>query len=355
MRVLLVKTSSLGDVVHTLPALTDAQRALPGITFDWVVEEAFADIAAQHPAVNRVIPCALRRWRKSLWRTWRSGEWKNFKAALRAQQYDLVLDAQGLVKSAFVTRLGRGEKVGLDKASAREPLSAWVLDRGISVARDQHAVERLRQLFARALGYGLPGEEPDYGLAAARQNESAPRTLLFCHGTTWLNKHWPEEYWRQLAERAVADGFRVALPWGSEAERERAERLANSLEGVYVLPRQGLSELVGLFRTFHGFVAVDTGLAHLAIAAGLPGVGLYGPTSAALTGLAGRDVVNLAANFPCAPCLKRECHYRGEQGREVYPPCFSTVQPDRVYQQLQSLVSGRTDAAPLFSIKADDE
>ena len=103
MRVLLVKTSSLGDVIHTLPALTDAQRAIPGIQFDWVVEEGFAEIPAWHPAVAQVIPVAIRRWRKHPLQTLRSGEWRRFKARLRETHYDLVIDAQGLLKSAWLT------------------------------------------------------------------------------------------------------------------------------------------------------------------------------------------------------------------------------------------------------------
>lgn len=335
MRVLLVKTSSLGDVVHTFPALTDAQRALPGITFDWVVEEAFADIAAKHPVVNRVIPCALRRWRKSLWRTWRSGEWKNFKATLQAQEYDLVLDAQGLAKSAFITRLGRGPKAGFDKQSAREPVSARVLDTPLAVAKGQHAITRLRQLFAAALGYVLEDSAPDYGIA--RNLATGPRRLVFFHGTTWATKHWPEHYWRELAGLATQAGYQVLLPWGSDAERLRAEKIADGNAQVDVLPAMRLDELFGLLREVQGFVAVDTGLAHLAAGAGVPGIALYGPTDPALTGVLGQHARSLAAEFPCAPCVQERCSYRGELGRGIEPPCFSTLPPARVWQALEQV------------------
>ena len=152
MKVLLVKTSSLGDVVHTLPALTDAQRAIPGIRFDWVVEEGFAEIPTWHPAVDQVIPVAIRRWRKSPWQTLRSGEWRRFKARLRETRYDLVIDAQGLLKSAWLTRYVKAPVAGLDRDSAREPLAARFYDRCYAVPREQHALERVRQLFAQALG-----------------------------------------------------------------------------------------------------------------------------------------------------------------------------------------------------------
>ncbi len=158
MRVLLIKTSSMGDVIHTLPALTDALSAIPDLQVDWVVEEGFADLARRHPAVHQVFPCALRRWRKHPFKARRSGEWATFKSAVQASKYDAVIDAQGLIKSAFVTRLGWGPSFGLDKHSAREGLSARVLDHPLAVAKGQHAIDRVRQLFALALG--CPGLRP---------------------------------------------------------------------------------------------------------------------------------------------------------------------------------------------------
>ena len=186
MRVLLIKTSSLGDVIHTLPALTDAARAIPGIQFDWVVEEGFAEIPTWHPAVARVIPVALRRWRKNLLQTWKSGEWATFKQRLREGRYDLVIDAQGLLKSALLTRYVNAPVAGLDRASAREPLASHCYDRPYAVAWGQHAVERVRQLFAQALGYSLPQSVGDYGLdRGAMVGEALVEPyVLFLHGTT---------------------------------------------------------------------------------------------------------------------------------------------------------------------------
>ena len=224
MRVLLVKTSSLGDVIHTLPALTDAARAIPGIQFDWVVEEGFAEIPAWHPAVARVIPVAIRRWRKNLWQTLRNGEWRRFKQRLKEVDYDLVIDAQGLLKSAWLTRyVGKTPVAGLDRDSAREPLASRFYRRAYPVAWGQHAVERTRQLFAQALDYPLPESVGDYGLDREQLADADPGApyLVFLHGTTWVTKHWPEAYWRELAERMCERGWSVRLPWGSAAERER--------------------------------------------------------------------------------------------------------------------------------------
>ncbi|OYW96322.1 MAG: lipopolysaccharide heptosyltransferase I, partial [Pseudomonadales bacterium 32-61-5] len=224
MRVLLIKTSSLGDVVHTLPALTDAQRAIPGIQFDWVVEEGFAEIPAWHPAVAQVIPVAIRRWRKNLLQTLRTGEWRRFKARLRETRYDLVIDAQGLLKSAWLTRYVKAPVAGLDRDSAREPMASRFYDRRYTVPRDQHALERVRQLFAQALGYELPQAIGDYGLDRAQLAAPGEEPyLLFLHGTTWPSKHWPEAYWRELAERMSAFGWAIRLPWGNAEEKARAE------------------------------------------------------------------------------------------------------------------------------------
>ncbi len=336
-RVLLIKTSSMGDVIHTLPALTDAAQAVPGIRFDWVVEAAFADIATRHPAVGKVIPCELRRWRKHPLKARASGEWQAFREQVSAPGYDAVIDAQGLLKSAFVTRLAKPPRYGLDRASARESLSALALDHPLAVARGQHAVTRTRQLFAQALGYALPPDTPpDYGLPrpAPPRPLAQPAELVFCHGTTWPTKHYPQAYWRTLAELACNAGHRVYLPWGNEAEQQRAQRIAHGMPQCEVLPPMTLAALTDAFLRWDGFIAVDTGLAHLAAAAGMTGVGLYGPTDPALTGVLGPRAHSLSAQFPCAPCVQERCTYRGESGQGVEPPCFSNLPPERVWAHL---------------------
>ncbi|SET90923.1 lipopolysaccharide heptosyltransferase I [Pseudomonas graminis] len=348
MRVLLIKTSSLGDVIHTLPALTDAMNALPGIQFDWVVEEGFAEIPTWHPAVANVIPVAIRRWRKNLWQTVKNGEWRRFKQRLRDTRYDLVIDAQGLLKSAWLTRYVKAPVAGLDKTSAREPMAARFYDRPYAVARGQHAVERLRQLFAQALGYQVPAGLGDYGLDRSRlltATNDAP-FVLFLHGTTWDTKHWPELYWRQLAERMIGQGLEVRLPWGNPAEKARAERIAVGLDNAVVLPKLNLAGVARVLASAQGCVAVDTGLGHLAAALDVPTLSLFGPTNPGLTGAYGRSQVHLAAEYPaCAPCLQKKCTYRPtpEDQRQVdtereWPMCFTRLNPERVANHLGALL-----------------
>ncbi|MCF7201094.1 lipopolysaccharide heptosyltransferase I [Pseudomonas oligotrophica] len=327
MRVLLIKTSSLGDVIHTLPALTDAQRALPGIQFDWVVEEGFAEIPAWHPAVAQVIPVAIRRWRKHPLQTWRSGEFRRFKARLRETRYDLVIDAQGLLKSAWLTRYVKAPVAGLDRDSARELLAARFYDRAYAVAREQHALERVRQLFAQALGYALPAGRGDYGLDRSRLAiPSEEPYLLFLHGTTWPSKHWPEASWRELAERMSAFGWAIRLPWGNAEEKARAERIASGLPQVAVLPKLNLAGVAGVIAGARACVAVDTGLGHLAAALDVPCISLYGPTLPGRVGAYGRAQVHLCASGPNAG--------RGDR----HKPCFDDLHAERVVTELKALL-----------------
>lgn len=351
MRVLIVKMSSMGDVIHTLPALTDAARMRPELRFDWVVEEAFAEIPAWHPAVQQVIPVALRRWRGGLREMWQRGEFSDFRRQLQSAHYDLVIDAQGLIKSGLVSRLARGLTVGLSNQTIREPLATLFYNHQFAVPRDMHAVQRVRELFARALQYRVDMERVDYGIRAGFDLETgtvAP-SLLFFHGTTWRNKHWPESFWRELALRCADQGYRVLLPWGNAADHDRAQRIARVATTVSVLPRMSLGELASLLLAVKGVVAVDTGLAHLAAAMDVPAVVLYGPTDPALAGTYGRGQRHLVSALHCAPCLRRQCHYKGEaqlvlqdgQPAPVNPPCFADHAPASVMQQLQKLMTAR--------------
>lgn len=328
MRVLLIKTSSLGDVIHSLPALTDAAQAIPGIQFDWVVEEGFAEIPAWHPAVAEVIPVAIRRWRKQLLQTWRSGEWRRCKARLRAGQYDLVIDAQGLLKSAWLTRYSQAAVAGLDSDSAREPIASRFYDRRYVVPREQHAVERVRQLFAQALGYVLPNTVGDYGLDRSTMagEASAEPYVLFLHGTTWASKHWPEADWRALAEHLNARGMAVRLPWGNPAEQDRAERIAAGLEYVSVLPPLNLRGVAAVIAGARACVAVDTGLGHLAAALDVPCISLYGPTLPGKVGAYGRGQIHLSESGRLA----------GSGDRHTL--CFEGLNAARVAPQLDALL-----------------
>lgn len=299
-KILIVKTSSMGDVIHTLPALTDAKKYILEIEFDWVVEETFAEIPAWHFAVKNVIPVALRRWRKIFNQDWQKKELPAFVHKLREQQYDFIIDAQGLIKSAIITRFARGMRCGMDWQSAREPLASLLYKQKYSVAKNQHAITRVRKLFAKTLGYNLPKEQPDYSITSAdfpRYYQNQPDYMAFIHGTAKAEKCWSEENWIALAKLAAENNYEVKIPWGNQTEYERAQRIAAQCENAQVLPQLSLTEIAGILKTAKGIVAIDTGLGHLSAALNVPNVSLYGPTNVDLIGTCGENQVHIKDRY----------------------------------------------------------
>lgn len=271
--------------MQNCPAVSDAARKLPGAEIDWVVEQPFAGVAAMHAAVRRVIPVAMRRWRAAPWNPAVWSEMRDFRRLLRAERYDAVIDTQSLLKSALISALSRGTRHGMDRASAREPLAARFYDVRHAVPRELHAVERNRRLSAASLGYTIDASV-DYGLHPAGDTPSknaAPYAVLLTM-TSRAGKLWPEASWIELG-RALAT--QVVLPWGSEAERRRAERIAAAIGSAAVPPRLQLDQLTGLFLKARSVVGVDTGLTHFAAALGVSTVGIYCGSDPALTGLYG--------------------------------------------------------------------
>jgi len=302
VKVMLVKMSSLGDVIHTLPALSDAYSAIPGIRFDWVVEEAFAEIPRWHAAVDRVVPVALRRWRTKPLQFLSGGHWRALREVLKEKPYDLAIDAQGLIKSAIITAQIQAPGAGFARSSAREPLAALAYQQRFIVPKQQHAIARSRALFAAALGYRLPSTAPDFGIGnplTVGAMESEP-SLVFCHASARDEKLWPEAYWVELACKAVLAGHRIDLPWGNQTESLRAMRIRDAVieavceagsataSVIRVLPRSTLSQMAEHFRRAQAAVAVDTGLGHLAAAVDCPMVSLYGPTDPSRIGALGQ-------------------------------------------------------------------
>ncbi len=330
--VLIVKTSSMGDVIHTLPALSDAQASIPNIRFDWVVEEDFQEIPAWHPAVEHVIPVAIRRWRRNLLASYRGKEIRQFKSELKKRHYDLVIDAQGLIKSAWIARQIDTPCAGFDKKSVREPLAAMAYQMKISVAKNLHAVERTRQLFASALNYTKPAEVGRYQLNKSRfqHSEPAEKSLVFLHSTTRFDKHWPEPYWCELCQMVEQLGYRVKLPWGTEKDKQRGRHIASCCSNVDVLPKLNLKGVASVINQADGVVAVDTGLGHLSAALDIPTISLYGPTSPALVGAYGKSQVHLVAT---------EFKPVKDLDESIVPAVFRPLTPDIVFQQLKDLLA----------------
>lgn len=288
MRVLIVKLSSLGDVVHAMPVVDDIRRAFPEALIDWLVEPGFAPLVQRVDGINAVIGCALRRWSKRWWTAGVRAEWRAFKAQLQAHRYDAVLDLQGLTKSALVARLARltptGVRYGLanrTEGASHEVPARWLVDRAIRIEPHIHALDRSRVLAAKALGYALDASPPRFGLRAHAPATVGAPTLVLVHGTSRDDKLWPEAAWIELGRRAVAQGWRIALPHAGEVERERAQRIAAALgAAATVWPAMALDALVDRLGAAQGVVGVDSGLSHIAVALNLPHVQLYNwPTS----------------------------------------------------------------------------
>jgi heptosyltransferase I len=281
--ILFIKTSSLGDVIHHMPALTEARRRRPDARFSWVVEDAFAPLVRLHPAVAEILPVASRRWRGALHRaaSWR--EMRGFAQLLRSKNYDEIVDTQGLVRSALIASFARGRAHGYDADSIKERPAAWFYDVRHRVAREQHAIARNRALTGLALGY-VPADAPDFGLDRARlaDRQAVPYGVLL-HATARAEKEWPEQHWRELAT-TLGREIDLVLPFGNDSERERGERIALGIARARVPARQPLDAVARLIAGATFVVGVDTGLLHLAAALGVPLVAIFAGSDPGLTG-----------------------------------------------------------------------
>lgn len=289
MRVLVVKLSSLGDVVHTMPAVRDILSARPGITIDWVVERGFLPLVRRCEGVARAVPCELRRWRKAPLARETRAEWRAFRNDLHASAYDAVIDLQGLTKSALIAHMANlapgGRRYAManrTEGSSYEAPTRWVADVAVPVEPQSHAVQRARAVCAAALGYAVPGVL-DFGLR--RGGAPAQRSVVLVHGTSRADKCWPETHWRALGALLVAQGYAIALPHGNEEEEARSRRLAQALgPQAEVWPRLALDALTDRMAASAGVIGVDSGLSHIAVALDVPHVQIYNFDTAWRTG-----------------------------------------------------------------------
>jgi len=331
-RVLLIKLTSLGDLIHALPALSDAISARPELEFDWVIDENFQEIARWHPAVKGVVTSNHRQWRETLMDPATLGSMSRLIAGIRAVEYDLVIDAQGNFKTALLSMFARGPRAGFDRHSVREWIAHLAYQRRFAVSKNAHAIERLRLLFAAALDYPVPASQPDFRLQRERfvkpKVDLPGEYLVFVHSASWKTKLWPEPHWEDLLKRSVQSGFKVLLPWGSSDEEARARRLAVH-SGIQVLPRLSLSEMAYVLERARACVCMDTGLSHLIAALNVPSITLYGATDSGLIGASGRSQVHLRSDLDCSPCQKKTCRYSSTEN-----PCLRQITPERVHREL---------------------
>lgn len=330
----------MGDVLHLAPALTDLRKQHPKVIVDWMVEGSFAEIPAWHPSVDRVIKVSTRKWRK--FSRSNIAEFLAFWKELRKESYDVIIDAQGLMKSAVFSRFAKcasgGVRAGFSGDSIKESPAAKLYSKKVAVDRKLHAVDRLRVLMAGSFDYSVPQSPLDYGLRLTKKSSGDDNTIMLFHGTTWDSKHLPNQRWREIAMLAGDDGYKVKLAWGNDKERERAEWVAQDLSHVSVLPRSNLTELATIVSGIAGAIAVDTGLGHMAAAFGVPCVSVYGATDASLTGAVGQNQTHIQSQESCSPCLLKHCPKLTSE--VVNPPCYAAskgnagVSAEAIWQSL---------------------
>ena len=285
-KILVVKTSSLGDVVHNFPAISDILKNHPEASIDWVVEEAYVPLVGLHPGIRTAIPVALRRWRRRLLNASTWTEIGALRQFFEKEPYDVVIDTQGLLKSALLAAAANGTRHGFDGRSAREQIAAFFYDKKHRVARNKHAVARNRELASLALGFQI-ASDPDYGISGSRNDRRNDGEIVLLHSTSRPDKCWPEENWVALGRQIESAGGRMVLPWGNASERLRSERIAKSLNRAEIPEAMSIDAVAGLLCRCAGVVGLDTGLTHLAAAFGTPVVAIHVTTDPALTGVFG--------------------------------------------------------------------
>ena len=304
MKLLVVKTTSMGDVVHTLPAITDMAAAIPGVSIDWLVELPFKSIVSMHPEVRRVIPMSWRRWRKTWWQSQTRREMALCREQLRSETFDMVIDFQGLLKSAAWAMLAPGPLCGYDRHSIREPLASLFYSRKAAVSKELHAVERCRRLAAAHLGYRLPESAPDFGLRPTtegwRPASGAYAVLIPC--ASRVEKRWPIDLWRSIVTRCHASGLTPVVLWGSADERQLAQEVVVGSGGV-VPPFLTVADAAGLLAGARMVVGLDTGFTHLAAALARPTVGIYCDHEPGLAGVTGAGFVQSLGGRGRTPSL----------------------------------------------------
>lgn len=347
MRILIIKTSSFGDIIHTFPALSDAMRLVPAVEFDWIVEQQYADFVLLHPAVERAIVVDCKKWLKpNSWHTRKKDTyWQQAKDALN-NTYDMIIDAQGLMRVAWLLWFTKNTIIGYDWHSVREPLASLWYDKKIAVPKNWHAVERSRQLVAAALGYQRQlgdyqarKQACEYHLARNQPvRTNGVKKVLFAHGSRWNTKLWSLKNWQALAQLCTDYGCEVYVPYGNASEYTRAQAIvATNPTNIKLLTARSTTSLVSAMHTMDAVVSVDSALAHMAAALAVPSVCVFGATNPARTRPYGKQQEVIASTRQCVPCLSRTC--RIQPNFSQAPPCMEDIKPTRIFTQLQTHLS----------------
>ena len=358
-KVLLVKLSSMGDVIHTLPAITDLARACPDIELDWAIDPSFQEIASWHPFVKNIIPIPIRNWKKKgFLKSIISGEIKHTIKSLKHKSYDYIIDAQGLLKSALTAYNAscktNGKKIGYSRKCVRDPIASLFYDKKYLISNKLLAVEKTRELFAAHFKYKLNKYALDYGIAKKILsknykshkliNKTKNPYIICFHGTTWTTKVWPTQHWVDFVIESIKKGFAIKITSGNDLEFNRAQKIKLRTLAlipdaqIQVLPRMELNDIAILIAHAKASVSSDTGFGHLAAALNLPQVSIFGATNSELTRTYGLNQDSIQSDIYCSPCMKRKC--LNPRFNELgYPPCYENITAKKVWIHLDKLIS----------------
>lgn len=348
--ILIIKTSSMGDVIHTLPAIEDLYRNLHNIKVDWIVEPGFSEIPAWHLAVNKIIKLPLRKWRKNPLKYIFNGEIISVIKNIRAKKYDYIIDLQGLVKSAIFAKFAKGIKYGLCINSIREKLAAIFYNKKITVLKNQHAITRNRQLLAKIFQYNIDQNDVSYGL-----NKSIIKNidetllskinfpyLVFLHGTTWASKHWPESYWFELAKITTDSGLNICVTYANDKQYQFVQKIAKISNKIHIIPTMSISQAAKLIANSSCVVGVDTGFCHLSAALDQNTISIFGSTDINKSKPLGKNQAYFSSKFSCSPCMSKDCRFSNSSvylKDKIFPPCYKEISPQLIFDEIHKRIN----------------
>jgi heptosyltransferase I len=322
LRVLIVKASALGDVIHALPVLDYLHQVSPGIEIDWVVEEPFREVLADNPLLSALHLVRTKLWRKHPFAPSTLREIGALKETLRERDYDMVFDIQGNFKSGLICWLtGASQRIGFIKGEARESLNLLFTTRRIPLRKiDYHVTEKYLRLASVPFGRDYREMQLSSTIVTAAADDADAEALLatlsdglvflFHCGTTWQTKLWARQSWIELG-KLVLDEFRdssILLSWGNQAERDTVTEVAKAIgPGARVIDRYPRKALTAIMKKVDLVVGADTGPVHIAAAVGTPTVSIFRATNGKLTGPRGEQHVVLQSPMHCTKCARKQC------------------------------------------------
>lgn len=353
MNILIIKLSSIGDIIHTFPAIIEAKENIKDLSIDWLVDESLIEAACllnkNNIFINEFITIPLRFVKKN----------KNFNAIkrflysllkLRTKEYDLIIDAQGLFKSALLTKfIGSQQTIGLAWNSAREPFAAFLYDHKCKIEKDLHAIDKIRKLFSLALRYNINYTKKDLHIYNSLHKQNFPKLpeltninnyIVFLHGTTWETKEWDKTYWDKLTKLINSHNMQIVITFANNnlKEHQLAQYLSHNVN-LTVLGSLNIEQIARLIANAGIVIAVDTGFAHLAAALNVPIIGIYGATCSYKSGIFGTKSINLQSKYHCSPCFAKQCLEYKYHRSKIKQPCLQEIKPEQVFEQIKQLIT----------------